>query len=167
MSDESTYPQPSRLWKQMSDSQKLRAAEAFWNDTEGIEQQVEAMTLLAQRMKARPRYIQGLPAEKKAQHLARYPQMPDLLAARLLVSYHLAYQRPMMAAFLDAIGLAHENGLITADPEAPVSAEKIAAGRAALEAAYPAEDVQLYFATLVAQDPETWAALGTHVNQHA
>ena len=58
--------------------------------------------------------------------------MPDVLAARLLVSYHLAHQRPMMAAFLDAIGLAHDNGLITEDPPEPISAEKIAAGEKAL-----------------------------------
>ena len=115
------------------ESQKLRAAEAFWREPEGVEQQVEAMALLAQKLKARPRYIQGLPVEKRAQHLAHYPGMPDLLAARMLVSYHLAHQRPMMAAFLDAIGIAHDNGLITEDPRRPISAEQVRGWRAALD----------------------------------
>jgi hypothetical protein len=159
MSDSSSSPQPAQLWKQMSESQKLRAAEAFWREPDGIEQQVEAMALLAQKLKARPRYIQGLPIDKRARHLAHFPGMPDLLAARMLVSYHLAHQRPMMSAFLDAIGIAHDNGLITEDPKGPIATEQIAAGRAALQGAYPEEDIQLYFATLVAQDPETWAAL--------
>src|SRR5262245_24178942 len=104
---------PARLWKQMTEADKLRAAEAFWRDPDGAQQQIEAMALLAQRLKARPRYIQSLAVEKKAQHLAHYSAMPELLAARLLVSYHLAHQRPMMAAFLDAVGITHENGLIT------------------------------------------------------
>jgi hypothetical protein len=159
MSDSSSSPQPAQIWKQMSESQKLRAAEAFWREPDGIEQQVEAMALLAQKLKARPRYIQGLPIEKRARHLAHFSGMPDLLAARMLVSYHLAHQRPMMSAFLDAVGIAHDNGLITEDPKAPIAAEQVSAGRAALESGFPAEDVQLYFATLLAQDPETWAAL--------
>ena len=158
MSD-SPSPPPAQLWKQMSESQKLRAAEAFWREPDGIEQQVEAMALLAQKLKARPRYIQGLPIEKRARHLAHYPGMPDLLAARMLVSYHLAHQRPMMSTFLDAIGIAHDNGLITDDPKGPITPEQVGAGRAALESVYPAEDIQLYFATLLAQDPETWGAL--------
>jgi hypothetical protein len=159
MSEISSSPQPAQLWKQMSEDQKLRAAEAFWREPDGIEQQVEAMTLLAQKLKARPRYIQGLPIEKRAKHLAHFPGMPNLLAARMLVSYHLAHQRPMMSAFLDAVGIAHDNGLITEDPKGPVTPEQVSAGRAALEGAYPAENIQLYFATLLAQDPETWAAL--------
>jgi len=158
MSDISSS-QPAQLWKQMSEEQKLRAAEAFWREPDGIEQQVEAMALLAQKLKARPRYIQGLPIEKRAKHLAHFPGMPDLLAARMLVSYHLAHQRPMMSAFLDALGITHDNGLITEDPKGPVTAEQVKAGRAALAGSYPAEDVELYFATLLAQDPETWSAL--------
>ena len=38
--------------------------------------------------------------------------MSDLLAARLLIAYHLEHQRPMMGAFLDLLGIAHEDGLI-------------------------------------------------------
>ena len=156
---ESSSTQPAQLWKQMSESQKLLAAEAFWREPDGIEQQLEAMALLAQKLKARPRYIQGLPIEKRAKHLAHFPGMPDLLAARMLVSYHLAHQRPMMSAFLDAIGIAHDNGLITEDPKGPITPEQIGVGRAALQGNYPDEDVRLYFATLLAQDPETWGAL--------
>jgi len=156
----------SQLWKQLPEDEKIRAAEAFWREPEGIEQQVEAMALLAQRLKARPRYIQSLPVEKRARHLAHFPSMPDVLVARLLVSYHLAHQRPMMAAFLDAIGLAHDNGLITEESPEPISAEKIAAGTQALAASFPPAAVKLYFSTLLAQDPGTWKGLAAHV-EHA
>src|SRR4029078_6175764 len=105
-------------------------------------QRMDGMALLAQRLKASPRYIQGLAIEKRAHHLAHYVGMPDLLAARLLVSYHLAHQRPVMAAFRDAVGIPHENGLITSEVEGgAVAADKVVAGAKALEASFPAEDV--------------------------
>ncbi len=148
----------------MSEAQKQSAAEAFWREPDGLEQQIEAMALLAQQLKARPRFIQGLPVERRARYLAHYPNMPDLLAARLLVSYHLAHQRPMMGAFLDAIGIKHDNGLITEDPEGAITGTSIDAGIKALSS-YPPDEVSLYFGTLVAQDPETWKALETHVTQ--
>ena len=135
MTDTQTPVQPARLWKQMPDAKRLLAAEAFWQERDGVEQQVEAMTLIARHLKARPKFVQGLPLEKKARYLASFPQMPDALAARLLVSYHLAHQRPMLQAFLDALGIAHEEGVIAADPEGPIAAERLASGRGRLLAA--------------------------------
>ena len=159
MAESIEQPVLSQLWKQLPEEEKLRAAEAFWREPEGIEQQVEAMALLAQRLKARPRYIQGLPVEKRARHLAHFPGMPDVLVARLLVSYHLAHQRPMMAAFLDGVGISHEEGLITQEEVAKPASETLAAAASDLVAKFPAEDVSLYFSTLVSQDPDIWGEL--------
>ena len=138
MTDTQTPVQPARLWKQMPEAKRLLAAEAFWQERDGVEQQIEAMTLIARQLKARPKFVQGLPLEKKARYLASFPQMPDALAARLLVSYHLAHQRPMLKAFLDALGIAHEDGVIAADPEGPVSAERLATGRRCARCRVPA-----------------------------
>jgi hypothetical protein len=44
--------------------------------------------------------------------------LPEGLA-RALVVYHLAEQRALMGAFLDALGIAHENGLIQDDGVKP------------------------------------------------
>lgn len=154
-------PSPALLWKGMSEDQRLQAADAFWREADGADQQIEAMVLLAQRLKARPKFIATLPVDKKAKHLAHYVGMPDVLAARLLVSYHLAHQRPMMAAFLDALGIVHDNGLINDEMSGAVADDKLKAGAAALAAAYPPDDVRLYFETLVLQDPDTWAGLAS------
>jgi hypothetical protein len=96
--------------------------------------------------------------ERKARHLATLPSLPDSIAARALVVYHLAEQRPMMAAFLDALGLAHDNGLIQDESAAPDPA-KIPDAAAQVARQFPAGQVRLYFKTLLAQDPETWGAL--------
>ena len=64
----------------------------------------------------------------------------------------------MMGAFLDALGIAHENGLIQDDGAKP-DADKIAPAVAVLKEKFPAADVSLYLKTLVCQDPETWSGL--------
>ena len=148
----------ARLWKQMPEERRRQAAEAFWQEDEGVEQQVEAMALIARQIKARPRFVQGLPLERRTRYLVGYPNMPEALAARLLVSYHLAHQRPMLAAFLDALGIAHEDGVISADPEGPIARDRLEAAAAALDASFAPADVTLYLRTLLSQDPETWAA---------
>jgi hypothetical protein len=97
--------------------------------------------------------------EKKTHYLVRLPAISDAVAARALVNYHLDSQRPMMSAFLDAVGIAHENGLINEEAVVKPESEKLRAAAAAIADNYPAEDVALYLATLVSQDPDTWGEL--------
>jgi hypothetical protein len=87
------------------------------------------------------------------------PAVSEMLAARLLVAYHLAHRRPMMGAFLDALGIAHEEGIIAEEDVKPPSADALKRAASALAASYPAADVSLYLSTLVWQDPDTWGAL--------
>ena len=150
---------PSRIWKRMPVERRQQAAAAFWADDQSTEQQVEAISAIASHMKFRTKSVVALPLERKVKYLLGLPMMTDSIAARSLVAYHLEHQRPMMGAFLDALGIAHEDGLISEDNVTVPEAEKVQAAVADLAAKYPAEDVALYFSTLVSQDPETWAAL--------
>ena len=150
---------PVQLWKAMTPEKRALAAEAFWAERDGLEQQLEAMTLIARHHNFRVKFVQALPREKKVRYLVGLPAIPDALAARLLVSYHLAHQRPMLGAFLDALGIAHEDGLIAEDPEGPIPAERLTQAADSLQQTFPPGDVALYFATLMTQDPETWGAL--------
>jgi hypothetical protein len=149
---------PSRLWKRMTADQRTRAAHAFWADPDATDDQVQAALLIAQQKKFRPKTIIGLDIDRKARHLATLGAVPDQIAGRALIVYHLAEHRSMMGAFLDALGITHENGLIQEDDVKP-EAEKIGPAAAQIAQQYPAEDVTLYLNTLLAQDPETWGAL--------
>jgi hypothetical protein len=149
---------PSRLWKRLTMDQRTRAARAFWADPDATDDQVQAALLIAQQKKFRPKTIIGLDIDRKARHLATLATVPDQIAGRALIVYHLAEQRPMMGAFLDALGIAHENGLIQ-DDEVKPAADKIAPAAAQIAEHYPAEDVNIYLNTLLSQDPETWGAL--------
>ena len=138
---------------------RIDAADLFWNDEHSAEQQMEAVSSIATHMKFRPRSILSLAPEKRAKYLAQLPNVSDAIAARALVNYHLERQRPMMGAFLDLIGIAHENGLISEENLPKPDAGKVKQAAQDLAAKFPAEDVELYLATLVSQDPETWDAL--------
>lgn len=150
---------PSRLWKKMSAERRIAAAELFWADEQSTEQQIEAVAALAAHMKFRAKSVVALPIEKKARYLATLPGVSDTVAARALVNYHLERQRPMMAAFLDSLGIAHEDGLINEENVSKPDAEKLKTAAGELTSKFPAEDVSLYFSTLVSQDPDTWGAL--------
>jgi len=65
----------------------------------------------------------------------------------------------MMGAFLDALGITHEEGIIAADEVKPPSPDALGKAAKALAASYPAADVSLYLSTLVWQDPGTWGVL--------
>jgi hypothetical protein len=150
---------PARLWKQMEEARRLAAAQAFWRDESALEQQVEAVGALARMMKFRTQSVVALPLDKKARYLASMPTIPDAVAARAIVSYHFENQRPLMAAFLDELGIAHENGLISEESVETPAAERLGAAARAIAGRFPLDDVALYLATLAWQDPDTWGAL--------
>ena len=150
---------PSRLWKQMTSAQRLASARAFWTDEEAIDDQIQAALLIAQQKKFRPKTVVGLDLDRKTRHLASLASLPDAIAGRALVLYHLSDQRTLMGSFLDKLGIEHENGLIKEDSVKPERA-KLAPAAAALASEFPADDVRLYLTTLLCQDPETWDGLG-------
>lgn len=150
---------PARLWRDLPAEIRLAAATAFWTDEQATLEQAEGVALIARQIKFRPKSVLTLPVEKKAKHLAGLAQVSDLLAARLLVSYHLQHQRPMMGRFLDALGIPHEEGLITDESPTAPAPETLEKAATTLAAEFPKLDVSRYFWTLLWQDPDTWGGL--------
>ena len=148
----------SRLWKLVSRDDQFTAALAFWSEGDATTQG-QAVDAIARHLKFRHKSVMALPDDRKARHLASLPVVPDLVASRLLIVYHLKTKRPMMAAFLDAIGIAHDHGLISEELLAPPDAARCQQAARDLATAFPRDDVTLYFATLVSQDEDLWAAL--------
>lgn len=150
---------PSRLWKRLSAERRVVAAQLFWADEQSTEQQIEAVAALAAHMKFRAKSVVGLPIDKKAKYLATLPNVSETVAARALVNYHLERQRPMMGAFLDSLGITHQDGLISEENVSKPEVEQLRTAAADLSTKFPQEDVSLYLSTLVSQDPDTWGAL--------
>ena len=149
---------PSALWKEMPPEKRLVAANAFWTDEHGHEQQVEVIVTLARKMNFRPKSVPALPLERRAKLLAGM-DVSDAVASRALIAYHLSAERPMMGAFLDALNIEHDNGLITAEEVPPPDKGKLTEGVRTLKATFPEDAVRLYLHTLLLLDGDTWADL--------
>jgi hypothetical protein len=115
---------------------------------------VQAVAAASAAMKARPVYLMRQPAEKRAQAvrraLARVSANP--VAGEILAVYFLECRKELLTAWLDAVGLEHDDGTLSDDaPEQPEKAKLDAAvdrflgvdedpDRALLLAAFAAQD---------------------------
>ena len=159
MTDAISIPRPSQLWKRLPADRRRLAADAFWRDENAAGEQADALAAIAQRIRFRLKSVFAMPHDKKVQHLLALPAVSEAAAARLLVCYHLEQQRPMMGRFLDALGIAHEDGLIADESLTAPTPDRLRAAADTLAASFPADDVSLYLSTLVWQDPDTWGGL--------
>ena len=150
------------LWKNLSEERRLEAARSFYEDKTLKEFHGAADTYIARLKNFRPQFVKKLPVEKRSSYLAHLPLSSEL-ASQLLVSFHFAKQRPLMAGFLNALGIPNDNGLIGEDvsPEKPDSA-KLAEAVETIRKQFPSEDVDLYLNVLQAQAPEVWGGLAEH-----
>lgn len=153
----------SRIWKSLPLERRVEAATAFWKDDESPDvqmQHMEALVAIAQRMNFRTRSVQAFSPERRANALARIPDVSDAVAMRALVAFHFEARRDLMGAFLDALGVEHDHGMISdEDGIAPPDAARLARAVVAVRGAFPDEDVDLYLRTLLAVDQDTWAHL--------
>lgn len=138
---------------------RVAAADAFWRDEQGLEQQAEATVMLARRLNFRAKSLSSLPIARRARHLANVVDLSDTVAGRALVAYHFTAERPMMTSFLNALGITHEDGLITAEDVAPPDPKTLVAAVETLRGAFPGDTVDLYLRTLLALDGDTWSGL--------
>ncbi len=147
------------VWRDLSLEQRQVVATAFWDDADSVSQQVEAIHAIAKQFKFRPQSILKLPIERRARQLAGMAKIPETVVGRALVAYHLAEKRPLLAAFLDALGIRHEQGVIEETLSDAPAEDRLAAAVASIAGAFPADDVRLYLRTLAAQDPDIWRGL--------
>jgi hypothetical protein len=151
----------TRLWKHLPPEERLLAATAFFAEPPP-ELAGAALGALVKARNLRPQAARSLAPDAQARILATVLDPGEPLSQGLLVSLHLAHRRPLLGAFLDALSLPHEDGVLKeeADAERAVPAEKAKAALGAL-ASFPPGQVRTYLNTLWLQDPERWAALET------
>jgi hypothetical protein len=151
------------VWKNVPEEKRAEAARAFYDDKALKEFQGATDTYIARLKNFRPQFVKKLPVEKRASYLAHLPLSGEI-ASQLLVSYHFAKQRPLMGAFLDALGVKNEQGLIPdgVEPERP-SADKLKEAVSTIRKSFPESDVDLYLSVLQAQAQDVWSGLAEHV----
>jgi len=149
----------TRLWKRLSREERLAAATGFWQETPS-EAAGAALGAIVKARHVRPQVARAYDAEEKARSLASVLDPGESVASALLVALHLGPRRALLAPFLDAVGLPHENGILKDEADGPPVTEAAArAGVQALAGSFPRAEIETYLNTLWLQDPERWEAL--------
>jgi hypothetical protein len=159
----------AKIWMSLPSPVRSLAAKSFFeHDPNDAASLMQAEAAIARALKARDVYVRRLPEEKKIAYLATAVRPDELLASSLLLALHLQHRRPMLAAFLDALDIAHDNGLIAEnDGLTPPDSARLNAAAKALYEKFPAEDVTLYLKVLLAMDGEMWGGLAGTVEAAA
>lgn len=153
-------PTATRVWKKLSPEERLAAARHFFEEP-APDLLASATALVVKARHVRPQVARSLPDEEKARAVAAMREPGEPLAAALLVALHLGERRAILAAFLDALALPHDNGILAEEAQdaPPLAREPARRAVAALAAAFPRPQVETYLNTLWLQDPERWDAL--------
>lgn len=152
---------PARLWASLDPETRLLAARSLYRHDWGqAPTRREADLAIASGMRFRDTMVRQLPGDKRAMYLAKNVFPTESLAGSLLLALHLEERRELLSAFLDALGVPHENGLIAEDHEMQVpSPQALEKAAAALFAKFDPERVEIYLASLLAMDTATWGGL--------
>lgn len=149
-----------RIWNLMGPERRTRAAQAFWDNVDQKEAHKQLELLLAQRLHARPVFIRRLPTPRKAAYLAQDTAINPFLFDSVMLSYHFAAQRPMLIDYLNALGIAHDNGHYETREgmQAPIT-DQLETAVGVLLSKYDKTDVLVYLSALSLQDDVFWKDL--------
>jgi len=148
------------VWRALGDEERLEATDAFWShfdrDRESVRQ---AMSWLATSLRFRPRTVSRFSPSKKAKYLARR-SCPDGIIPDILVALHFERRRGLMATFLDAAGIGHEDGHITDDAaEEAASMDALVAAIVEVQSNANPRELDLYLTVLCCMGNDLWTNL--------
>jgi len=157
---------PAQLWATLEPEVRLAAARSLYSHDWGeAPTRREADFAIMQGMRFRESAVRQLSIDKRASYVARSIRPTDSLAGSMLLALHLEQRRAMLSAFLEALKIPHDNGLIAEDHDMkPPSAATLEKAAKALRDRFPADEVELYLATLYVLDRVTWAGLAPLLN---
>jgi hypothetical protein len=150
-----------KLWKALTADERAQAIAAALADDENGWVRTSTRGAIATALKFRPQTVATWPRAKLVSEAARLPLDDVQLLSAYLIDLHLGHRRPMMAAFLDQLGIPNEEGRIDSDSTEVPEQEpaKLSAAADRIAASFPADEVATYFLTLLLQDAATWGGV--------
>ena len=118
------------------------------------------MNAVAEARKVRGVFLERQPRAQRHAMMVTTLSRPasELVAAGLLRAWLVQKQNAMLVDFLDALGLAHDKGVVEGLP-GEMADEKLTAAVEVLLAKYPAEHVALYLNAFNGMNEANWANL--------
>ena len=122
-----------------------------------------AIRSVSEFRKLRPVFLERKPKTEQFKYIASHLAMRtnNALAAQILQIWLVGAHSKLLCAFLDGLGIAHEeNGTIDELPEAPPK-EKLAEVITSLRKDFDPELVKVYLHAFQSLDDEAWPTLGS------
>ena len=96
------------LWKALTPGERMAAARAYLADEPGGRKQLNRIVARARNF--RPATVQKWPEEKLVKAIRHVPLNDHRVAGPLLTCHHVPGQQAMVMAFLDCLGVSHDQG---------------------------------------------------------
>ncbi len=150
---------PAALWAALDDATREEAVRSVYGDGSGGGK-LEADVAIAKALRFRPDAVKQLPLKRRVGYLLKNVHVDDSLATTFLLALHLNDRSEMLEAFLDALEIPQQGGLIDESYDLqPPEQEALARASATIYERFGGERSDLYFAALLAMDGVTWGAL--------
>ncbi|HPA80520.1 MAG TPA: hypothetical protein PLS95_06855 [Thermoanaerobaculales bacterium] len=158
---------PFAVWALMNEDEQRAAATALWQNSDR-ETRIALEQTLAKEMKFRPQSIHRLPLDRVVGRLVRLAEdIPENVLFQYLFHLHMADRRPLLAEFLDAAGIPHNDGVLDL-PEEFDGPDAARVGQSAKDlVAAHGHAALVYLATLKVADKEFWKGLDQLLEAHA
>ncbi|MFQ5418347.1 MAG: hypothetical protein ACE5FL_15080 [Myxococcota bacterium] len=147
------------VFASMSPEQATEVMRSLKKEAPGM--YAQALAAAAAAFRARPVYLARQPIDKQAasirRALARVAASP--IAEELLAVYFLECRRDLLIEWLDALGIAHDEGTLEDDAPAPPPKTKLAKTTRAFRAVDDDADRDLLLAAFAAQESVDWPDL--------
>ena len=119
-----------------------------------------ALATVAQMRNLRPAFFERTPRASRHTTMAGALSKPrlEMIAANLLREWLMKEKTPMLADFMDGLGIAHKDGAVD-DLPGFIEDEKLKAAIDALLAKYPPEEVAVYLNAFYTMNDVRWPNL--------
>lgn len=148
------------LWRALEPAEREEALQTLVEDKESRPHLLQFVSTLPRFRAFRPQAIKKLTDRELVSAIASSTQLTQDMIRSGLISFHLPKRAGMLGAFMDALAIPHEGGLITEGTTIKLPAsDKLEAAIIKLAKEYPPREVTIYLVSLLAMDPETWGTL--------
>lgn len=145
------------LWRALEPAEREESLKSLVEDKESRPHLVQFVASLPRFKAFRPQAIKKMTDKELIAAVAGSTQLTQDMIRSSLISLHLPGRAAMLGAFMDALGIPHEGGLIKDGETVKLPGEeKLAAAVAKLSNEFPPRDVAIYLLSLIAMDPDTW-----------
>jgi tetratricopeptide (TPR) repeat protein len=147
-------PAAAALWRAASSAERRTMVDGAWPD-----ENVRARLIRFAAQHFHMREVSLRQRERGVERAAKLPALPSSLARDLVRARLLASERPLLSAFLDALGLGHANGIIERLPADPPREALLASAVAQVRSRFPPELVRSYLTALYETGEPYWSGL--------